>query len=232
MSDLDRKLWKEALQEAMEEKQKEEMAAVTEEILPSAQHLRRMSRILGVNVSGEKRKRYPAKRLLAWGLAAVLLMAFALSAYAYSGTSFGFVERVYGPYTEVGFAYGFDIEYTDNIEEAYELTYLPQGYQRTRLYSHQQRIECTYRNGRGDEIEFAQYPLGKKESWGFRNEHCKLEIKKYGEIYVYCCDGEEGRTFLWRDQKYAMMLFVSTDMKDSEILNIINGVQIQAKGEA
>ena len=229
MKESDLKLWKMALQEAMEEKQNEEMEVVTEEILPSAQHSRKVKRMLGVD--DERRKRYPAKRLLAWGLAAVLLMASALTAYAYNGTSYGFSLESHGPYTVVGFAYSFDIQYTSEIEEAYELGYLPSDYHRTRLYEHQQRIECTYRNGEGGAIEFQQYPLGKKETWGFRNELGERVIKQYGETYVYCFNADDDRTFLWRDQKYAMVLFVGADMSDSEIEKIINGVQLQVKGD-
>lgn len=230
MKDLDMELWKQALQEAMEEKQAEELATAPEEITPSARHLRKVSRILGVRVGGERRVRYPAKRLLAWGLAAVLLMASALTAYAYSGTSFGFVESAHGPYIEVGYAYSFDMVFTDNIEERYELGYLPPHYVRTRLYAHQQRTEITYRDAQGGEIEFQQYPLGKKETWGFRNERGEREIKKFGETFVYCYDAQDSRTFLWRDNKYAMVLYVDAGMSDAEVLAIISGVQIQVKG--
>ena len=229
MKDPDIKLWKQALQEAMEEKQNELLASVTEEVTPSAQHLRRVSRILGVSVVDERPKRYPAKRVLAWGLAAVLLMTCALTAYAYNGAELGFVERKYGAYTQVSFAVSDDALAADRIVEAYELGYVPNRYVRTRVYVHDQRVECVYQNGKGDEIEFQQYPLGADEAWGFRNEFGDTEIKRYGERYLYCYNCEDSRTFLWRDQKYAMVLCVGAEMSDTEILKIISGISVQAQ---
>ena len=230
MKNTDKELFKQALLEATEEVHQETLAADSEAFTPSAQHLAQVGRILGIDLAPKaRRKRYPLKRVIAWGFAAVLLMVSALSAYAYSGVDFGFTERVYGPYTQVGFAYSFDMVLTHDIEETYELGYTPPRYARTRLYAHPQRTECTYTNHAGGRIEFQQYPLGQREVWGFRNELCELAIKRYGETYVYCCDDEDSRTFLWRDHKYAMVLYVDADMNDAEVLKIINGVQVQAQ---
>lgn len=229
MKNSDSELFIKALQEAMEEKRSEELALCSdEEIIPSARHLRKVSRILGIDVRRESdRKRYPARRVIAWALAAVLMVASALTAYAYSGTSFGFVERVYGSYTQVTFAFSFDIVRTVDIEERYELGYTPLRYELSRVYAHEQRTECTYRTSTGKEIEFQQHPLNGKGEWAFHNELGRLEIRQYGEIYVYCYDCPDSRTFLWRDQKYAMVLCVDPDVADEEILKIINGVRIK-----
>lgn len=229
MKDPKRELFEQALWQAMYEKRMEELAQCPdEEIVPSERHLRKLSRIFGFDLCEKKEKRrYRPKRVIAWGLAAVLLMVSALTAYAYRGTSFGFVERVYDQYTQVRFAYASDIQRTVDIEERYELTYLPPYYERSRVYVHGQRIEYTYYNAAGDEIEFQQHPLNGKGEWAFRNDVGELEIKKYGERYVYCYDCPDSRTFLWRDQKYAMVLYVSTAMDDAEILQIINGVSVQ-----
>ncbi len=229
MKDEKRELFKQALSQAMYEKRMEELALCPdEEIIPSARHLRKVSRILGIDVRRESdRKRYPVRRVIAWALAAVLMVASALTAYAYSGTGFGFVERVYGNYTQVTFAFSFDIIRTVDIEEQYELGYTPHGYKLSRVYAHGQRTECTYRTPAGKEIEFQQHPLNGKGEWAFRNELGKLEIKQYGEIYVYCYDCPDSRTFLWRDQKYAMVLCTDPDIEDGEILKMIDGVRIK-----
>ena len=223
-----RELFKAALLEAMEEKRQEELAECPEEIIPSARHLKRVSRILGIDVRRKDQvKRYRPRRVIAWALAAVLLMVSALTAYANRGTESGFAERVYGQYTQVNFTGADDILPTDDIEQVYELGYVPRGYVQVRLYEHEKRTECIYTNAQGDEIEFQQHPLNGKGEWGFHNGLGTTQIKKYGEIYVYCYDCPDSRTFLWRDQKYAMLLFVSTPMETEEILRMMDSVQIR-----
>ena len=82
MDNTKRELFCRALWQAFEEKRNEELALCEPSFEPSARHLHKVSRILGVDVQKEEGRRYyHKKRVLSLILAAVRLLVSAISAF-------------------------------------------------------------------------------------------------------------------------------------------------------
>ena len=227
MDNAEQTLWKKALCEAMWEKHSAELATCTEDIHPSARHLHKVSRILGVDVQQEAGRRYYRKRrVIAFILAAALLLATAVTVYAYRNAIFGFIESVFTDHVEVDFD-GIPADAPTTIEEVYELGYVPKGFVQVQERSHERGVRYIFENEKGDTFDFLQSPLNSNTVLGMDNEYGDTEIRNYGGREVYCRISSSNCSFLWRDDKYALQIWTAKPLSDEEILKIMDGVQIK-----
>ena len=227
MDNTKRELFCRALWQAFEEKRDEELALCDPPFEPSARHLYKVSRILGVDVQKETEKRYyHKKRALAILLAAALLLASAVTVYAYRGAIFGFIEKMFEDHVEVGFD-GVPEDAPSVIEEVYTLGYVPQGFELMDIYADEWEVDYTFKNERGDMLAFWQTPLGINTIFGVNDEYNDTEIRTFGKSQVYCRLSSDGCAFLWRDEKYAMQILTTIPFTDEEILAIIDGIYIK-----
>lgn len=227
MDNAKRELFCRALWQAFEEKRNEELAACGPSFEPSARHLHKVSCILGVDVQEETgRKYYRRKRVITLILAAVLLLVSGVTVYAYGGAIFGFVEKMFDDHVEVGFD-GIPSDAPTKIEEVYELGYVPQGFVQVQDNSHERGVRYIFENEEGATLDFQQIPLNAENILEFDNEHGNLEIKTYGTRNVYCYNSEKTCSFLWRDNKYSMLIAVDIPLTEEEILEIMDSIQIK-----
>ena len=224
-----RELFCKALWQAFEEKRNEELALCDPPFEPSARHLHKVSRILGVDVQKEEGRRYyHKKRVLSLILAAVLLLVSAVTVYAYRGAILGFIEKIFDDHVEVGFD-GVPADAPTTIEEIYALGYLPRGFVQNQENSHERGVRYIFENENGAILDFQQIPLNAGNILEFDNEQGNLEIKAYGDRNVYCYNSEGAWSFLWRDNKYSMLIVVDIPLTEEEILKIMDGIQIKQK---
>ena len=226
MDHAEKDLLKQAFWQAFEEKQSEELAASEPAFRPSAYHLRRVSRILGIDVQREADRRYYLKkRVVTLILAAAMLLATILTVYAYRNVLWGFWEEVFEDHNEVGF-WEIPADAPAMIEEVYELGYVPEGYVETNRVLTEFGSNYYYANGRGQTLGFNQYILYDYVS-NIDNEYGDTGAKKLGgrEVYYYISD--QTQIYLWSDGIYVLKLFVSTLIEEEEVLKMMDGIQIK-----
>ena len=224
MDNAKRELFCKALWQAFEEKRNEELALCEPSFEPSARHLHKVSRILGVDVQKEEGRRYyHKKRVLSLILAAVLLLVSAVTVYAYRGAILGFIEKIFDDHVEVGFD-GVPADAPTVIEKVYELGYIPQGYHETGRLVTEFEANYYYEHAEGKTFGFNQYLL-KQFFIYIDNERGDVQIKKYGERDVYCYISERECLFLWRDAEYAFQIFTSVPLSEEEILKTMDGIR-------
>ena len=225
MDHAEKDLLKQAFWQAFEEKQSEELAASEPAFRPSAYHLRRVSRILGINVQREADRRYYLKkRVITLILAAALLLAFAVTVYAYREAIFGFIESVFDDHNEVGF-WEIPADAPTMIEEVYELGYVPEGYALARETAHERGVRYIFENEKGTIIDLSQTTLDADTLFGIDNERGEIVVRKYGKRDVYCYFSNAACSYLWQDSKYALFLYTSEPLSEEEILKIMDGIQ-------
>ena len=121
----------------------------------------------------------------------------------------------------------FDTLRNNTIEEVYELGYVTRGFVQVQENSHERGVRYIFENEEGNTLDFQQIPLNAENILGLDNEHGILEIKTYGNRNVYCYNSEKTCSFLWRDDKYSMLIAVDIPLAEEEILKIMDGIQIK-----
>ena len=227
MDNAKRELFCKALWQAFEEKRNEELALCEPSFEPSARHLHKVSRILGVDVQKEEGRRYyHKKRVLSLILAAVLLLVSAVTVYAYRGAILGFIEKIFDDHVEVGFD-GVPEDAPSVIEEVYTLGYVPQGYVQVQKNSSERSVRYTFKNEEGKSIDFLQDTINANSIIGMDNEYGDIEIRIYGERKVYCRISSSNCSFLWRGEKYVLQIWTSAPIAEEEVLKIMDGICVK-----
>ena len=156
MKNNERELFKKALSEAMAQKYDEELSECEENAICSQKHYDKMQKIIGRNICRSK-KRLTKKSLIAIIVAAALLLTGCTAAYIYRDEIRDFVEEIYDEFIKLTYD---DEEQNPvgGIKEQYELTYVPEGYEKTNEKITSLYIYYEYTNVNKNKLTFRQNP--------------------------------------------------------------------------
>ncbi len=217
----DVRLFGKAIVEGLSSKFEQELANSTESVLCSEEHKAAMLEIIATGKAIEQRM--GKKRLIAILVAATLLLFAGCTAYVYRNEIGSFVENIYEEYVNV------ELPEDDNvlteIEHAYTLSYIPDGYVLTDEIAIDAWIMYQYTNDREEIIEFNQYPMGATIDIGIDNDNGDVEVIKYENVEIYIRATEKKKHYVWYDEDYAFTLTCSKEVERDEVLKIIDGME-------
>lgn len=185
----------------------------------SDSHYEKMSGILGYNV--KRHCLHISKRLIAAILAAAILLLVGCTAYIYREKIKDLIAEIHDKYVKV-FS---DSEQTDPIPEnqIYSLEYIPEGY-----YCVEEKIlpifvSYKWQNDEGNIISFTQDIMN--TNIFMDAEHGYSEIMNIDNMELYHCSTFQSHYYIWSDGVYLMMLSFDTEVQESELIKIIQGIK-------
>jgi hypothetical protein len=209
-------LFKQAISEGLSEKFDSIVDNCTEEIVCSDRHKLAMRTIIYGKADTKKALSPKMKRIIAIIVAAALLL-----------TSCGIIFRneIREVFEEffVKLTYSGDVTSGNIIEQIYELTYLPEGYNLTYKNVRPLRIKWEYTNETNDMIQFEQHITGGSE-FAVDSESGYSQIKEIKEYDVYYRFTEEYHNYIWSNNKYTFHLTSDQKLSNEEIELIIKGM--------
>ena len=216
-------LFKQALNEAWDEKIREEVEACTEEIHTSERHKATMAAILDGNYENEEKR--SAWKLTRAKIAAILVAAallLASCAVIYRNEIRDFVEEIFEDFSKVTYSEN-DAADGKTIEEVYELTYVPEGYVLEESNVTKLLVRYKYVNG-NDTLVFEQRALD-YTSFIFDIENgYTLLLNNNGTDVYYKATGEYDY-YLCNTGTYSLKIRSSTQIQSEELKLIIDGIK-------
>ena len=113
-----------------------------------------------------------------------------------------------------------------NIEEVYELTYIPDGYILENTLFLPNIFQYTYYGTDGAEMIFQQKSFG-NSIHHFDNEHGESDTINIGDLTVYCRRSAEDYLYIWDDEKYILTLTINSQISTEELKQIVEGIKIK-----
>lgn len=222
MNKNDAKLFGEAIAEGVLNKFERELAGNTESAGCSEAHEAAMLEIIATSKAIEQR--IGRKRFAAILVAAALLLLVGCTAYVYRNQIGSFIETFLEDGVNIGFA---DKEKNDttSIEEVYKLSYLPSDFTLTYEYVSDVYVSYSFADKNGDIIVFDQCPLGASNSIGIDNDTNDASVFDHNGAEIYVRVNAKTRHYMWKDDKYIMMLDCSKVISEEEALKIIDGIK-------
>ena len=219
MDQTNEALFKQAINEALTNKFQRMADTCDEEIVCSRRHRKAMRAI----VSGKTpRKPLSTKMIAILVAAAVLLLAGC--AIIYRDEIRDFITDVREFFVKVTFDEG--EQESREIEEIYELTYIPDGYSLKSQRINRMAVEYVFSNADNKSIRFVQQSLD-ASSFYIDSEHSDNTIIEIENYTIYSRIAENMHYYLWNDGKYALKLISAIELTDEELLLIINGLKIK-----
>lgn len=210
-------LFKQAINEALTNKFQRMADACDEEIVCSRRHRKAMRAI----VSGKTpRKPLSTKMIAILVAAAVLLLAGC--AIIYRNEIREFITNIKEFFVEIKFDEG-DNDSQD-IDEIYELTYIPNGYILKEQFVNRMGVQYIFTNFDSKRIKFMQQSLD-ASSFYIDSEHSDNTIIEIENYTIYSRIAGNMHYYLWNDGKYALKLISEIELTDEELLSIINGLK-------
>ena len=212
-------LFKQALVEGVNRRLDREIVACDEEITYSRRHIRNMVRI----VNGKEIKKPLNRKMIAILVAAAILL-LAGCAIIYRNEIREFVTNIKEFFVEIKFDEGEN--YSQTIDEIYELTYLPEGYSLEKQEINRMRAQYLFTNADNEYIKFIQQSLD-ASSFSVDSEQSSYEIAYIGQYEIYYRQINTGYYYIWNDGKYALKIN-STELLSEQLLKlIIEGIKIK-----
>lgn len=212
-------LFKQALVEGVSRRIDRELAACDEEVVFSRRHIKNMERI----VRGKTPKKPINKRMIAILVAAAVLL-LAGCAIIYRDQIRDFITNVKEFFVEIKFVEGENNSQT--IDEIYELTYLPDGYELDSQIIGRQLIQYVFIDSKGYKIKFIQQSID-DSSFTVDVENSDNVITEIGDYTVYSRQTNGTYCYLWNDGKYALKLNSKEELSRETLEAIINGMKIK-----
>lgn len=187
---------------------------------------RRMQKLIrqaGIQV---KHRRLPLRQLIAIIIAAVMVLsAAAMSVSAVRDVIIGFITEVYETFTGVRAEPSEDAPET--LEEIYEVTWVPEGYELQESYTDSKKMQMEYGNGNNC-ILFMQETISSfcknYDTQGIEMNSINI-LGKCGFRIEY----DDGDIIVWNDEKYVyeltFVLVEKDDMNENIELKIANSVK-------
>ena len=209
-------LFKQALVEGVNRRLDREIATCDEEITYSRRHIKNMARI----VNGKQIKKPLNRKMIAILVAAAILL-LAGCAIIYRNEIRDFITDIREHFVKVSFSEGENE--SQNIEEIYELTYVPEGYSLEKEEVNRIFVQYLFVNEDDDYIKFIQQSLD-SSSFSVDIEHGNYDIINIGEYEIYYRQTDGINYYLWNDGKYAMQLYAFNELPEQTLMLIINGI--------
>ena len=209
-------LFKQALVEGVNRRLDREISACDENIAYSRRHIKNMERI----VKGKTPKKPINKKMVAILVAAAVLLLVGC-AIIYRNEIREFVTDLSEYFVKIKFEDGEN--FSQNMEDIYELTYLPEGYTLETQVVNRMVVEYLFTNADDDYIKFIQQSIDASNFY-VDIENSDNVIIEIGDYTVYSRKTNGTYYYLWNDGKYALHVYSSMELSDSELMLIINGV--------
>ena len=212
-------LFKQALVEGVNRRLDREIATYDEDITYSRKHIKNMTRI----VNGKTPRKPLSTKMIAILVAAAILL-LAGCAIIYRNEIREFVINIKEFFVEIKFDEGEN--YSQTIDEIYELAYVPEGYSLEKQVINRMGVEYLFVNADDDYIKFIQQPLD-VSSFSADSEQNSSGVINVGQYEIYYRQTNQGFYYIWNDGKYALSLD-SAEQLSNEILElIIVGIKIK-----
>ena len=208
-------LFKQALVEGVNRRLDREIAAYDEDITYSRRHIKNMARI----VNGKTPRKPLSTKMIAILVAAAILLASCTIIYRNEIREFFTDLSEY--FVKIKFEDGEN--FSQNIEDIYELTYVPKGYTLEKQEINRMMVQYIFTDPDENYIRFIQQSLD-SSSFSVDIEHGDYNIINIGEYEIYYRQTDGINYYLWNDGKYAMQLYVSNELSEKTLLLIINGI--------
>ena len=223
MMESGKEIFSRAVIDGFEEKYREGLAVSASESGEfSRAHARRMSSIIGCRVKYVPDKHTRIKRAVAVALIAAALLLAGCAAIVYKEQIGDFFVEIHDTYIKGDFIKDEDAN-NQIIEEYYTLTYVPEGYELVEEHSNAFFAQSVWKNDKEKSIIFDQSPINSGK-YSIDGEHGSTIILNYDQYTVYCRIIDETYYYIWNNEKYAFSLYSDTEIKEEEIIQIIDGI--------
>ena len=219
MDQTNEALFKQAINEALTNKFQRMADACDEEIVCSRRHRKAMRAI----VSGKTPRKPLSTKMIAILVAAAILL-LAGCAIIYRDEIREFITNIKEFFVEIKFDEGEND--SQNIDEIYELTYIPEGYSLKNQQITRMRVEYVFTNADSNRIKFIQQSLD-ASNFHIDSEHSDNTIIEIENYIIYTRKTGDTFYYLWNDGKYAMHIYSSERLSDDELVLIIDGIRIK-----
>ena len=179
-----------------------------------------MQEIINSSRSAPKRK-FSRKSLIAIIIAAALLLT-GCAAYICRNDIRDFVEDVYEKFVRLTYCES-DKQSTPKIDEVYELTYVPDGYELVENISAYVYTSYRFRNQDGESLIFEQAILDKTNS-GLDGEDGNTQLHEFSGFKIYCRVLDTSSHYIWNDGEYSLRLTSSVALDEAELKEIVLGI--------
>ena len=215
MRENDIELFKCALIEGLSNRIDRQVAECTEDVVTSASHNRAMNKIVKGSSS------FGIKKIIALLVAAALLLTGC--AVVYRDEIRTFIEEVYESFMTL--KYSEQGEENKIIEEVYELTYLPEGYELNDTFTCETMIRSIFVN-ENLIISFEQFPLDRAHSYIDIEKGYKkiVEITNWEIYYRY---SSPYHYYFWNVGDYYLKLVCDLELPIEELQKIVDGAKIK-----
>ena len=215
-------LFKQALNEAWDNKIRREVESCTEEIVTSERHKATMQAILDGTYDKSAKWKLTRAKVIAILVAAALLLASC--AVIYRNEIRDLVENIFEDFCKATYS---DEEDTDGktIEDVYELSYVPEGYvleesEITPIY-----VKYTFINA-NNIFSFEQRVLD-YSSFAFDIENGYNLLFNSNGFDVYYKNTSEYHFYLWNDGEYSLLITSNNKLSNEETQTVINNLTIK-----
>ena len=222
MDKTNEELFKQAINEALTNKFQRMADACDEEIVCSRRHRKAMRAI----VSGKtpRKPMTPMNRRVVAVLIAAVLLLLAGCAIIFRDEIRDFITDVREFFVKVTFDEG--ERESREIEEIYELTYLPDGYSLKDQRINRMRVEYVFTNADSKRIKFIQQSLD-ASSFYIDIEHSDNTMISIENYTIYTRKTGDTFYYLWNDGKYAFQINSTDKLSDNQLFSIIDGLIIK-----
>ncbi len=217
----DAKLFGDAVLNGIINRFEKEMSQNDENDLCSEAHIEAMLGIIDKTNSREK-KRSRAGLIAALIAAALLLVGCTTCVYRNQIGSF--IETFFEDSVNISFTKD-DKDYITEIEDVYEMLYVPEGYTLTDTFISDTYVMYTYHDEHGNIIAFDQWPLGVSYSIGIDNDADEGSVFEHNGVEIYMRVNKKTRHYVWKNDKYVLNLVCSSVISEEEVVKIIDGVK-------
>ena len=215
-------LFKQALNEAWDNKIRREVESCTEEIVTSERHKVAMQAILDGTYDKSAKWKLTRAKVIAILVAVALLLASC--AVIYRNEIRDLVEDIFEGFNQV--TYSNEDADGETIEDVYELSYVPEGYVLEESVVTPLRVRYVFVNSQNYTIVFEQIVLDSSNFLFDIENGCNLLLNNNG-INVYYKTTKENYYYLWNDGHYSFRIQSSTSISNSELKSILNGIIIK-----
>ena len=212
-------LFKQAINEALTNKFQRMADACDEEIVCSRRHRKAMRAI----VSGKTPRKPLSTKMIAI-LVAVAVLLLAGCAIIYRDEIREFITSIREIFIELRFEEG--KQESRDIEEIYELTYIPDGYSLKSQRINRMEVTYVFINSNDQSIKLTQRSLD-ASSFHIDSEHSDNTVLDIGNYIIYTRKTGDTFYYLWNDGEYAFKFISTEDLSNDELLSIINGLKIK-----
>ena len=212
-------LFKQALNEAWDNKIRREVESCTEEIVTSDRHKVTMQAILDGTYDKSAKWKLTRAKVVAILVAAALLLASC--AVIYRNEIRDLVEKVFEDFCKA--TYSDEGADEDAIEDIYELSYVPEGYVLEEAITNSTLVRYEFADDKNNVIVFEQNILD-YSSFLFDVENGYNLLLNNNGVDIYCKSTKEYHYYLWNDGLYSVRIQANTPISNEELKLIINGI--------